>query len=261
MTDRPPSLATPISIIVAGFMIASAIYVSNTQGQVAGIDTVNGTAAAPSLAAQGDAAPTAPTAPSGTPTAAAAPTGGLITVSVDDDPVLGDPNAPVTIVEFSDFRCPFCARFFTEALTQLKEEYIDTGKAKLVYRDLSIHPPGSDDASAGAHCAGDQGKFWEYHDLLFAKFQEGDRFTPEDIKSYAGELGLNQATFDSCFDEGKYVDEVNKDGADARAATATGTPTLFIGKTTESGEIEATKIVGAQPFATFAAEIDRLLAE
>jgi len=93
-------------------------------------------------------------------------------ISIDDDAILGDPNAPVTIIEFSDFECPFCQRFFSETLSQIQKEYIDTGKARLVYRDfpLSFHP-GAQPAAEAAECAKAQGKFWEMHDLIFSKQQ------------------------------------------------------------------------------------------
>lgn len=95
---------------------------------------------------------------------------GPAVVSTDDDPALGDPNAPVTIIEFSDFECPFCRRFWQETLPQIKAEYIDTGKARFVYRDfpLSMHP-GAFPAALAANCANQQGKFWEMHDKIFSE--------------------------------------------------------------------------------------------
>jgi protein-disulfide isomerase len=94
---------------------------------------------------------------------------GSVVVSTDDDPSLGDPNAPVTIIEFSDFQCPYCRRFWEQTLPQLKSEYIDTGKVRLVYRDypLSTIHPGALPAAMAAGCANEQGKFWEYHDQIF----------------------------------------------------------------------------------------------
>lgn len=254
---QPQSLATPISVIVAGFMIASAIYVSNTQtGYLAGragTTAQNNNAAAPSAVQPGAAQPAAAADPEPTEDPNA-----TYTVSVDDDPVLGDANAPITLIEFSDYRCPFCERFHTDAFPQIKKNYIDTGKAKFIYRDLSIHPPQSDDAAAAAHCAADQGKYWDYHGKLFTQFSAGDSFDASTLKKYAGELGLNQASFDSCFDGGKYKDEVSKDYSDARAVTATGTPTMFVGKSTANGSIQAFKLVGAQDYADFAALIDKV---
>lgn len=91
-----------------------------------------------------------------------------VSVSADDDPVLGNANAPVTMIEFSDYECPFCKRFYDQTLGQIKKEYVDTGKVKLIYRDypLSFHP-GAEPAAQAANCAGDQGKYWQMHDKIF----------------------------------------------------------------------------------------------
>lgn len=166
-------------------------------------------------------------------------------VTADDDPVKGDPDAQVTIIEFSDFECPFCKRFYDNTLSQLEEEYIETGKAKLVYRDfpLSIHPDAQKAAEA-AECAEDQGMFWEYHDMLFENQQALDTAS---LKSYANTLGLDTAEFDSCLDSGKHAQEVKDDFNDGRAAGVSGTPTFFI-----NGQ----KIVGAQPIDAFRQIID-----
>lgn len=163
-----------------------------------------------------------------------------VTVSVDDDPVLGDQNAPVTIIEFSDFECPFCKRFFSNTLPQLTREYIDTGKVKLVYRDfpLSFHPNAQKAAEAG-ECADDQGKFWEMHDKIFENQQA---IGIADLKSYAASLGLDTSEFNSCLDSGKHVKEIQKDISDGSKYGASGTPTFFI---------NGIKLVGAQPFSAF----------
>jgi protein-disulfide isomerase len=176
-------------------------------------------------------------------------------VSADDDPVLGRSDAPVTIVEFSDFQCPFCRKFWSDTLPQIKKEYIDTGKAKLVYRDfpLDFHA-GAKPAAEGTECAEDQGKFWELHDKIF---QEQDKqgqgtiqFTKADVVKWAGQIGLDMAKFNQCLNAGKYKAEVEKDIADGVAAGVSGTPTLFI---------NGKKVVGAQPFAAFKAIIDQEL--
>jgi len=176
--------------------------------------------------------------PSGSPTT----TGNnqRVTVSVDDDPVLGDQNAPVTIIEFSDFECPFCGRFFSNTLPQLTREYIDTGKVKLVYRDfpLSFHPNAQKAAEAG-ECADDQGKFWEMHDKIF---ENQKAMSVVDLKSYAASLGLDTSEFNSCLDSGKHAKEIQKDISDGSKYGASGTPTFFI---------NGIKLVGAQPFSAF----------
>ena len=185
----------------------------------------------------------------------------IFRVSLDDDPVLGNPNAPVTVVEFSDFQCPFCSRFFEQTLPLLEENYINTGKVKLVYKDLpldNLHP-NARPVHIAAECADEQGKFWEYHDVLFEKQSEWNRLSSADLSSqlnqYATSMGLNSASFDSCLSSQDIADEVNADFLQAASYGATGTPTFFIG-TEKDGFI---KLVGAQPYAAFQGAIDNLL--
>lgn len=174
-----------------------------------------------------------------------------------DLPPKGDPNAPVTIVEFSDFQCPFCRRFYEDTLSQLEEEYINTGKAVLYYRHypLNFHPMAQATAEA-AECANDQSKFWEMHDKIFeeqaAQGTGTIEYTEEDIKTWAGEIGFNQEEFNSCLDSGKYTEKVQTDFDEGTTAGVDGTPSFFI-----NGE----RLVGAQPFEAFEAVIDKKLAE
>ena len=178
---------------------------------------------------------------------------GIVDVSADDDPSLGDENAPITIIEFSDFQCPFCARFREQTFDQLKTDYIDTGKVRLVYRDFplsSIHPMAQKGAEA-SECADEQGKFWEYHDVLFQKQDEWTATGVSKLKEYAGELSLDQSKFDSCLDDGKYEDEVAKDFQDGADSGVQGTPSFFI---------NGKQLSGAQPFAAFKQVIDAELA-
>jgi len=194
-------------------------------------------------------APTQPTAPS------------VFQVSLDDDPVKGDPNAPVTVVEFSDFQCPFCSRFYTQTLPALQENYIDTGKIKLVYKDLpldNLHP-NARPVHIAAECADEQGKFWDYHDVLFEKQSEWQRLSSSDLQTtliqYADDFGLQTASFEACLSSPEMADEVNADLLQAASYGATGTPTFFIGNE-KNGFI---KLVGAQPYAAFQAAIDAQL--
>lgn len=250
--DKQTSFATPIAIIVAGFMVASAIYVSNSKSGFLNSDKTLGT----TQQAPGATNPTA--APDATAPAAEDPNK-TFTVSLDDDPVMGNANAPVTLIEFSDYKCPFCNRFTTDSLPQLKTKYIDTGKLKVVHKDFVIHPPQADDAAMAADCAGEQSKYWEYHNILWAKYTKEEEFTRDNLKKYGVEAGLNSSQFNSCIDSNKYRSEIDKDNQDGRDIGVTGTPTLFIGKTTPDGKITAIKIVGAQPYDTFATAIDGLL--
>jgi len=184
-----------------------------------------------------------------------------IRVSLDDDPIKGDPNAPITIVEFSDFQCPFCSRFFSQTLPELEKTYIDTGIVKLVYRDLpldSLHP-NARPAAIAAECADEQGKFWDYHDVLFLKQAEwgpqSSVAVSETFQTYASDLGLESASFESCLGSSEIADEVNRDYFDATTYGASGTPTFFVGNEKDG----FVKMVGAQPFNAFKATIDRLL--
>ena len=185
----------------------------------------------------------------------------IFRISLDDDPFKGDPDAPVTIVEFSDFQCPFCSRFFQQTLPQLEENYINTGKVKFVYRDLpldSLHP-NARPTHIAAECADEQGKFWEYHDILFENQVQWNRLASEDLenslKQYAQDLSLDVPSFETCLSSDEIADEVNKDVLEARSYGATGTPTFFIGNE-KDGFI---KLVGAQPYSSFQREIDSQL--
>jgi protein-disulfide isomerase len=176
---------------------------------------------------------------------------------IDDDDIMGNKNAKVTIVEFSDYQCSFCRRFWSDTLPPIKKEYIDTGKVKFVYRDfpLNFHPSAQASAEA-AECAADQGKFWEMHDKLFAEqAKKGTgtiQYTVNDIKSWAVQIGLNSTTFNSCLDSGKYKSEVDKDAADGAKIGINGTPGFIIGSQT---------ISGAYPFSEFKRVIDSELAK
>ncbi len=210
----------------------------------------------------------APSAPSQTVAQAAPnqlqqPTTG--TASVDDDPVLGDKNAPITLIEFSDYECPFCKRYFDQTFTQIKSKYIDTGKVKLVFRDLplSFHDPMATKEAVAANCARKQGgdtTYFKYHDEIFKRTtSNGNGLDDAKIRTIATDIGLNIGQFESCLQDKAMEDEVKKDLADAGKAGATGTPTFVIGKTTKDGTIEGSLVVGAQPFSAFEAVIEPLL--
>ncbi len=178
---------------------------------------------------------------------------GPVDVSEDDDAVKGDKNAPVTIVEFSDFECPFCARFYQNTLPELISEYIDKGKVKLVYRDfpLSFHP-NAKPAAIAAECAREQGgdkEYYAYHDKLY---DNQGSFGKENFKKWANELGLKTSQFDTCLDSDKYADEVDKDFKAGQSHGVSGTPAFFI---------NGRKISGAQPFSVFKTMIDEELAK
>jgi protein-disulfide isomerase len=164
-----------------------------------------------------------------------------------DDPSRGPANAPVTIVEFSDFQCPFCARV-TATLKKLEETY--PGKIRLVYRDfplVQIHPRASRAAEA-ARCANDQSKFWAMHDALFS---HQDKLEDVDLKKAAADLGLDAAKFDQCLESGRHRAQWQKAAADGERYGVSSTPAFFV-----NGRL----MVGAQPYEAFARVIDEELA-
>ena len=184
-----------------------------------------------------------------------------VKISADNDPVIGDKDAPITIVEFSDFQCPFCARFHVQTLPSIMDQYIDEGKAKLVFRDFpiqSIHPNALP-ASVAAECANEQGKFKDMHDMLFEKQNEWNDIETMSAVSlfiqYAEQMELEKDVFESCISSGKYIDEIRKDLDDGRNYGVTGTPGFFIG----NEEIGFVELKGAQPFESFKKVIDAQL--
>jgi protein-disulfide isomerase len=170
-----------------------------------------------------------------------------VDVPIDGAAVKGARDAPVTIVEFSDFHCPFCKRVVT-TLKQLETKY--PGKVRLVFRDLPLDQlhPGARRAHEAARCAKDQGKFWEYHDALFANEPDS---SPARLGGYARQVGLDLAKFDACVAGGTHAAAVQKDVDEATRLGLNGTPAFFI-----NGEL----LSGAQPLERFVAVIDRELA-
>ena len=179
-------------------------------------------------------------------------------IGVDDDPMLGSADAKVLMIEFGDYQCPSCRMFWKDIEPRLKKEYIDTGKVKLVFRDFpltGIHPEAVLAAEA-VNCARDQNKYWEFHDKVFREqYNKGDdviRLKPADLKKWAKDLKLDQASFDQCLDSEKYKNEIVKDKMEGEAAGVQGTPTFFI-----NGHV----VGGAQQYPDYKKLIDQLLAQ
>jgi protein-disulfide isomerase len=192
---------------------------------------------------------------------AAAPEVLDIALTVANSPFKGDKNAKVMLIEFSDYQCPFCARHFRQTLPQVEKDYIKTGKLRYVFRDYpieNIHPQAFKAAEA-AHCAGEQGKYWEMHDRMFANQKA---MGLSDLLQHAQVLKLDAANFQRCLDAGKYAAKVRQDIADGEKANVRGTPTFFLGQTdTDGSTIKAVRVIrGAQPYTVFKAAIDGLLA-
>lgn len=164
-------------------------------------------------------------------------------------PTLGSVRAPVSIVEFSDFQCSFCRKFSANTLPQLKESYIKNRQARFTYRHFAVLGKFSEQAAAAAECAGEQSKFWEYHDKLFAT-DPGLGFTHLNLKQFALQLKLNPAKFGQCLDSGRYRPKVEGETAVAASLGARGTPTFFV---------NSRLLVGAQPFEVFRQVIEKEL--
>ncbi len=178
---------------------------------------------------------------------------------IKNAPVKGNANAPVTIVEFSDYECPFCFRFYSETLGLIDENYIKTGKVKLVFMDfpLSFHPNAQKSAEA-VRCfekvkGGSDVEYFKYHDKLF---ENQESLSIENFKAWARELGANGAQFDSCLDSGEFADEVQADLDYGASVGVQGTPAFFI--FSDSNNVQL--VSGAQPYANFKQVIDAELA-
>jgi protein-disulfide isomerase len=163
--------------------------------------------------------------------------------------ILGPAKAPVTVVEFSDFQCSFCRKFWSDTLPKLKATYIKPGKVRFIYRHFAILGNFSEQAAMASECAGEQEKFWEYHDRLFAN-QGGLAFTRSKLEKYARELGLKTTHLKQCLTTEKYRKKVEGETAVAASLGARGTPTFFV-----NGRL----MVGAQPFDLFRAVIEEEL--
>ena len=169
--------------------------------------------------------------------------------------IIGNKDAKVTIYEYSDFQCPFCEQFYKETLPELKKEYIDTGKVKIVYKDFPIQShPEALPASLAANCANEQGKFHEMHDLLFSKQDDWSLQAEhmEVFKAFAKELNLNQTQFNDCLSTRKYQELINSERQEGINLGIKATPSFIIGNQ---------KIIGAENFSKFKSVIDAELAK
>lgn len=145
-------------------------------------------------------------------------------------PVLGDPNAKVTVVEFADYQCPYCRRYAKDVFPQIKSQFIDKGLARFVYIDFAILGEESLTAAIAAKCAKEQGRFWEYHDYLYENQQGENRgaFSVDKLKSFAKTLNLEQDSFDQCLDSRKYDEAVKEETTLGESFGVKGTPATFI---------------------------------
>lgn len=219
------------SILTAGILIAGSVLYSTSKGT-------------------SNPAPQ-PTGGNNPPAVASADLSKVLAVG-NRDIILGDQKAPVTLIEYGDYQCPFCGKMFTQVEPQLREEYIKTGKVKMVYRNFQFLGAESTNAGASAECAKDQGKFWVYHDELYkAEIADGKENSGNLNRALfvnlAEKAGLDANVFASCYDNNKYVAQIEKDKNDASAIGVNATPTNYI-----NGQM----VQGAQPYAAFKSVID-----
>ena len=172
-------------------------------------------------------------------------------------PILGDPDAPVTIVEFGDYQCHQCYNWFHNTKPAITRDYIDTGKANLVFVDMAFLGRDSSPAAQATYCAEDQGKYWEYHDMLYNAQEDkidGGWANTERLKAFAFSMGLDMELFESCLDSGKYSKRVQYNTQQARDHGVRGTPGFFI-----VGPDGQQQIGGAQPFSVFKQVLDPMV--
>jgi protein-disulfide isomerase len=172
-------------------------------------------------------------------------------------PILGSDSAPITIIEFGDYQCEQCYKWYHNTKDSIVQNYIETGKANLIFVDLAILGRDSPKAAAATYCAEEQGKYWEYHDLLYTH-QEGVNSgwaNSERLKAFAFSLELDTELFDSCVDSGKFAKRVQFNTNEAKKQGATGTPTFII----VNSEGKQQKIGGAQPYSVFQKVLDSMI--
>lgn len=164
-------------------------------------------------------------------------------------PILGNPNAPITLVEFGDYQCHFCNVFFHTTEDNILKNYVETDKVRMIFKDYNIIGPDSVNASHGAHCAKDQGLFWEYHDVLYSNWtgENNGWASSENLSRFAQEIGLDMNIWSECMLSGIHSQTILASNENAKSLELTGTPAFFVigpdGKTT--------RLFGAQPFETF----------
>jgi len=178
--------------------------------------------------------------------------------SIKGKHTLGAEDAPVTVVEFADYQCPFCLRFAKTTFPYLKQKYIDTGKVRWVALNLPLpfHKDARKAAQA-AHCAGEQGKLWEMREVLF---KNPKKLNAENLPAHAATLSLDMDAFNACLQSNRHLAEIDQDAKDANAVRLTGTPSFIIGKSS-GDEITGQVIIGAQPMNVFDAAINKALAQ
>ncbi len=164
-------------------------------------------------------------------------------------PILGDPNAPITLIEFGDYQSHFCNLHFHNTEHSLLQNFIYTGKVKMIFKDFTIIGPDSVNAAHGTHCANDQGKFWEYHDILYNNWtgENNGWASSDNLLRFAQEIELDIDQWSDCMIDERYSQIISNSSKDARDLGITGTPAFFV----IGPDNEITRISGAQPYESF----------
>ena len=184
-----------------------------------------------------------------------------VDIDLKDAIIMGDAKAPVTVVEYADFQCPFCQRYFQQNNSALISQYVNTGKVRFVWKDYAFLGQESIWAAEAARCANDQGKFWEYHDYLFNNqgAENSGAFSKDNLKKFASALGLNMGQFNSCLDTDKYASVIQKETQEGNKIGVNGTPATFINNKLVADSNGNS--VGASPFSVFQAVIEQELSK
>ncbi len=172
-------------------------------------------------------------------------------------PVLGNPNAPITLVEFGDYQCHYCNVFFQSIEGDIIKNYVETGKVKIIFKDYNIIGPDSINASHGAHCATEQGLFWEYHDILYSNWtgENNGWASTSNLTIFAQEINADMDMWTECMNKKTYSKTIMESNNDAKTLELTGTPAFFV--INSNGEVS--KLFGAQPFEVFQRVFDEQL--
>jgi protein-disulfide isomerase len=175
-------------------------------------------------------------------------------IPLDDDPVLGSPDAPVTMIEYSEYLCSFCRAFALETFPLIKEQYIDTGQVKFIFRDFPVHGEGAVAMAMVADCAADQDKFWEMNETLFDRVEEWSASEQllQTLLGYADELGMDTDVFSTCLQQGTTIERIREDYEVGVQEGVSATPTFFV---------NGTLVRGAVPFEQFQTVIEEELAK
>ena len=179
------------------------------------------------------------------------------TFVLNGSPILGDPNAPITLVEFGDYQCHYCNVFFQSIEEDIIKNYVETGKVKMIFKDYNIIGPDSINASHGAHCANEQELFWEYHDILYSNWtgENNGWASSSNLRIFADEINVNVDKWTECMNEKTHSKRIIDSNNDAKSLQLTGTPAFFI--INSNGEVS--KLSGAQPFEIFEKVFDKEL--